>query len=146
MIPRTIVVILLGCVAAFAAPVPKESKQKPDAERIQGVWDFEFYDIGGAKRTGTRWFFDKDKMYSGGVNTTDNKGTEYGIVLRPVTSPAQMDYRQEGVQGLACCGIYKFVGDDLHIAYYSGAERPKDFSSAAGKHVIILKRVPEPKK
>ena len=147
MIPRILVVVLLGSVTALAAPVPKELKKKPDAERILGVWAYDSSDLNGAKGAGGRWYFNGDKLYSGGSNTTDARGSEYGVSLRSDQSPTHLDISMNNAP--LCVGIYKFVGDDLHLAYVSSsskAERPKNFDSADGKTVMSFKRVPEPKK
>ena len=135
--------LVLGASLA-AAPVPKELKLRPDAERICGVWTYEFYMNGEAKGGGGRWYFTREKLYSGGTNTTDALGTEYGIVLRPELSPGQMDIAQNG--NIVCSGIYKFEGEDLFIAYVHTGERPKDFNTAAGRSILKLKRASEAKK
>ena len=138
---RTILVAGFLAGSAFAAPVPKELKTRPDAARIQGLWVFEVYDMGGKEAKGTRWYFEEDKMYSGGLNTTDNKGAMYTIALRPEMRPAEMDILVNGT--INCRGIYEFVGDDLRIAYYQGNQRPTEYSSAPQKAVIVMKRAPE---
>lgn len=141
--------ILAMCAAsiALAAPVPKEVKRPSDAIRIQGLWMYDNYDAGnGARGTGGRWYFEKEKMYSGGQNITDKKGTPYGIVLRIEASPSQMDITADNGP-VICNGIYKFDGEDLHIAYVgNGVERPKDYAPANGKTIIVFKRVSEDKK
>ena len=147
MTMRAFAVLLWIASPALAAPVPKEVKRPSDAIRIQGLWAYDTYDAGnGARGTSGRWYFEKEKMYSGGQNTTDKKGTAYGIVLRIDTTPSQMDITTDNGP-LICNGIYKFDGDELHIAYVgNGVERPKDFASANGKTIIAFKRVPEEKK
>ncbi len=136
--------LVFASMPALAAPVPKELKTRPDAERMQGVWDFETYDDGGRTHKGTRWYFEKDKMYSGGTDTADDKGWENGIVLRPEANPPEMDIVY--TTGPVCQGVYKFVGEELHIAYVHGAVRPTDFASAPGKDVMVMKRGPDVKK
>ena len=140
---RAIVTLLAFAASAWAAPVPKELKSR-DYERFQGSWTFESYDRGGREIGGGRWFFEGNRMYAGGQNTTDQKGTEFGFELRPNRCPAELDICYE--QTVRCSGIYEFVGDELHIAYFHGAQRPKDFSSAEGKDVFSIRRAPEAKK
>lgn len=135
---RILIVVAILAGLASAAPVPKELKNRPDEERIQGLWAFELYDMGGKEAKGTRWYFEKDKMYSGGLNTTDNKGAMYTIALRTEMRPAEMDILVN--ETIICRGIYEFAGDDLRIAYYQGPQRPTDYSSAPGKAVIVMKR------
>lgn len=126
--------ILILCADLAAAPVPKELKRRPDAERMQGVWIIQ---------PQLRWYFNGDKLYSGGTNTTDNLGTEYGIVLRPELIPAQMDIAQNG--RTICTGIYKFEGESLHITYVHIGQRPTDFAPAPGRSIHVLIRSPEAK-
>ena len=135
MILRTIVVILVGCVTALAAPVPKELKVSSDSQRMQGVWK---------ETNGTRWYFDGKKLFAGGSNTTDQKGHEYDNALRPEGTPGEIDLYLAGAVRFA--GIYKFVDEEIHIAYHNGKDRPKDFAQAPGILLAILKRVPEAKK
>ncbi len=134
---RTLALVLTFVGSALAAPVPKELKVSSDAQRIQGVWlanDAE----------GFRWYFDGDKLSVGGKNTTDDKGLTYAFVLRPSATPSECDFG--GGDKIQYYAIYTFVGDDLRIAYSSGRERPKDFSSGPGVYVHVLKRIPEAKK
>ncbi len=126
--------VLILSADLAAAPVPKELKRRPDAERLQGVWIIP---------PSLRWYFKGDKLYSGGLNTTDNLGTEYGIVLRPELAPTQMDITQNG--RIICTGIYKFDGEALHITYVHSGERPADFAPAPGRSIHVLIRSPEAK-
>jgi len=135
MIPRTLLIFAVFAGSVSAAPVPKELKQKSDIERIQGVWAVE----GG----GTRWYFAGEKLFAGGTNTTDAKGQEYGIAVRANGAVREMDVWMQGRLTHSC--IYKFVEDDIHIAYVGGERRPTDFAQAGStKHV--LKRIVEAKK
>ena len=106
MIPRIVLAFALLAGAANAAPVPKEVKQRPDVERMRGVWK---------EVSGTRWFFDGDKLYAGGQDTTVNKGIEYDIPLRPNLVPPEFDLVVKGT--IQYRGIYKFVDGELRIAY-----------------------------
>ena len=140
---RTLVILALAVVdTALATPVPKELK-KSDAELLRGVWIFADYDNGGRRGVGSRWYFEADKLYTNGQNTTDFKGTKYEFVLRPEKIPAEIDFASG--PDAVWSGIYKFVGDELYVAYSSGAIRPKDFASAPGRDVTILRRAPEAK-
>lgn len=130
MIPRAVLICSVFAASLSAAPVPKELKRKSDTERIQGVWCVE-----GA---GTRWYFTGEKLFAGGTNTTDAKGQEYGIALRAKGPLLEMDLSNPG--GITHRGIYKFVDDDIHIAYLAGDERPADFEHGT-RHV--LKRTAE---
>ncbi len=143
---RALAMLAMATAYAGAAPVPKELKKATDAERIQGVWSFVGYDNGGPQNTGARWFFDKNKLYVGGLNTVDNKGSPFDFVLRakPEASQTEIDFDCEPRNRWR--GIYKFVGEELHVAYVMDADRPKDFSSAHGKFIMVMKRVPKPKK
>ena len=78
---RTLAIMLALTLSAEAAPVPKELKAQTDAERVQGVWTFEGYDNNGPQNTGGRWIFDGGKIYIGGQNTTDSKGSAFDFVL-----------------------------------------------------------------
>ena len=84
------------------------------------------------------------KLYAGGANTTDNKGHEYDITLRPEKDVREFDLAVAGTIRFA--GIYKFVGDDIHIAYLNGQIRPTDYAPGPGKNIPILKRLAEAKK
>ncbi len=132
MIPRTVLICSVFAASVAAAPVPKELKHKSDAERIRGAWVVE----GG----GTRWYFAGEKLFAGGANTTDNKGMEYGVVLRTDGAIREIDLSRGEITHR---GIYKFVDDDIHIAYLAGDQRPADFEHGT-RHV--LKRVAEVKK
>ena len=139
----TLPFMMMLTASAEAAPVPKELKHS-DSECFQGLWAFETYDRGGRQIFGGRWIFDGDKMFANGRNTTDQKGTEFRFELRKNRSPAEIDiYFGET---LRCSGIYEFSGGDLHIAYSEGSKRPSDYSSAVGKDVFLIHRVPEAKK
>jgi uncharacterized protein (TIGR03067 family) len=143
VIRPTIALLMALASSAYAAPIPKELKHR-DYGRYQGLWTFETYDRGGREIGGGRWIFEGDKMYANGRNTTDDKGTEFRFELRPNRAPAEIDiYYGPTVR---CSGIYEFIGQELRIAYFHGAERPVDFSSAVGKDVFLIRRVPEAKK
>ena len=141
---RTLAIILALTVSAEAAPVPKELNKQTDAERIHGVWAFEGYDNGGPQNTGGRWFFDNGKIYIGGRNATDSKGVSLDFVLRPTAPQPEIDF--DDGRGNISRGIYEFAGAELHVAYVNNADRPKDFSSAHGKFIMVVKRLPEAKK
>ena len=124
---------VLSLVAALpAAPVPKELRVRPDAERMSGLWKVD---------AGTsHWLFRGDKLYAG-TGTTEMNGYTYGFTMKPEASPAEFDLG--GASQFA--GIYKFVGDELHVAYNSGAVRPTDFTPGGNKILHVLKR-PDPGK
>ncbi len=135
-------VLIAGFFAssALAAPVPKELKHRPDAQRMQGLWIAHNPDGSQAGR----WYFTDEKLFAGGSDTTDNKGHEYAITLRAGAEFTEIDIANSG--GLAFTGVYKFVGEELHVAYRSGADRAKAFNAGGGANVHILKRLPEGKK
>ncbi len=134
---RTLAILLALTVSAEAAPVPKELKRRSDRERMQGVWADE--DVG------TRWYIVGEKLFAGGADTAKKKGVEFGLALRPDSPLGDFDLSQFG--NTCCVGIYKFVGDDLHVAYHGGGQpRPANFEPGDGKSLFILKRVPEAKK
>ena len=141
---RTVAIVLMCAISAGAAPVPKELKRQADAERIQGVWAFAGYDNGGPQNTGARWFFDKNNLYIGGSDTADNRGTRFDFVLRAEPEGSQIDF-DCGPRNI-WRGLYKFVGEELHVAYVMDADRPKNFSSIHGKFIMVMKRVTEGKK
>ena len=90
---KALILAMCAATTALAAPVPKEVKRPSDAIRMQGLWAYDTYDAGnGARGTSGRWYFEKEKMYSGGQNITDKKGTPYGIVLRSETNPSQIKH------------------------------------------------------
>ena len=74
MILRTLLIFAVSIASVSAAPVPKELKRSTEIERMQGVWKEE---------KGMRWFFDGEKLYVGGTDTTGNKGKSYALTLRP---------------------------------------------------------------
>lgn len=133
----------LACVLALlpglrAAPVPKELKTKSDAERLQGVW---LVTVGEPGAKGYRWTFEGEKLFAGG--NADTKGLEYGLALRINNSVREFDISRDG--RISHVGIYKFVGDELHVAYHNH-ERPTVFSTAAGKnHIHVMKPLLESK-
>ena len=134
MIPRILLAFSLFVGAAAAAPVPKEVKLRPDVERLRGVWK---------EASGTRWFFDGEKLYAGGQDTTVNKGIEYDIPLRPNLVPPEFDLVVKGT--IQFRGIYKFADGELRIAYSNNQTRPKDVEQASAfRHT--LKRDGEEKK
>ena len=134
MIPRVMLTFALFTGAASAAPVPKEVKQRPDVERMRGVWK---------EANGTRWFFDGEKLYAGGQDTTVNKGIEYDIPLRPDLVPPEFDLVAHGT--IQFRGIYKFTDGELRIAYSNNQQRPTDVEQASAfRHT--LKRDGEEKK
>ena len=137
---RTIsAIVLLTSVAALqAAPVPKELKAPTDSERLKGVWVVV---QGDTSTKGYRWTFEGEKLFAGG--TADAKGIEYGFVIRSGVTPCELDISRDG--HAAYVGLYKFVGDELHVAYHSSA-RPPEFSATGGCHVHVLRRLAEVKK
>ena len=121
---------------ASAAPVPKELRVRPDAVRMEGLWK---------EGIGSHWLFKGDKLFAGVTATPDVNGHTYGLTLKPEVSQPEFDLA--GVNGTGSfAGIYKFVGDDLHVAYNSGAVRPTDFTPGGNKILHVLKRVGEGKK
>ena len=136
-------VVFAAWPIAPAAPVPKETK-KPDVERILGIWTFDSHHNGDPLGPAGRWYFEADKLYTNGTDTTDQKGTPYGITLRPDKSPAEIDF-ESGADTL-WVGIYKFEGGELHVVYTQGETRPKDFKPGKGRDVTILKRAPDARK
>ncbi len=132
---RTLAMMLAFGASAVAAPVPKELKVRSDAERREGLWKV------GA--TDAHWLFRGDKLFAGATATPDTNGHGYRLTVRPDAFPPQFDIG--GTNSYA--GIYKFVGDDLHVAYSAeGKARPVDFSPGGSSYIEILKRVPEGKK
>ena len=127
----TIAALLTFAPGLPAAPVPKELKRENDAEKMQGLWK---------ETTGTRWFFEDKKLFAGGQNLTDRKGHAYELALRPDAAPREFDLSGNAGAAIQFAGIYKFEGEELHICYHSGPQRPKDFTPGAGKFIHILKR------
>ncbi len=128
MIPRILLVLAFALLAgvAVAAPVPKEVKQRPDVERMRGVWK---------ETSGTRWFFDGEKLYAGGQDTTVNKGIEYDLSLRPNLVPPEFDLVVQG--NIQFRGIYKFTDGQLLIAYSNNQTRPTDVEQASAfRHTL----------
>ena len=135
---RILACIALLCLVASlrGAPVPKELKVPSDAEKLQGVWIVVKGEPGSK---GYRWTFEGEKLFAGG--TADTKGIEYGFVIQPDASPREMDFGGNG--RLSYRGIYKFVGDELHIVYH-GSDRPTEFSAAVGgRHQDVMRRFVE---
>ena len=129
--------VLAQATGASAAPVPKELKVRSDAARMEGLWQEGV--------NGSHWLFRGDKLFAGGTATPAINGYTYGLTLKPDVSPPE--FNLAGVNGTGSfAGIYKFVGDDLHVAYSSGAVRPTDFTPGGNKILHILKRVGEGKK
>ncbi len=137
---RCLLVFVICAAPSIAAPVPKELKHRPDSQRMQGVWMSHNPD--GSPMG--RWYFTGEKLFAGGSNTTDQKGYEYAITLRPGSEQAEFDLATAG--SMAFLGIYKFAGEELHVAYRSGADRAKSFETGSGGHHHILRRLPEGKK
>ena len=137
---RTLALLALAVAAgpAPAAPVPKELRASPDPVRIQGVWVVV---VGESSSKGYRWTFDGEKLFAGG--TASDKGIEYRFAIRPAEAPHGMDLRRDG--HLTHIGLYKFVGDELHVCYHSHT-RPTEFAATGGAHLHILKRLDEEKK
>lgn len=134
----TAIALLMLAGPLPAAPVPKELKAPADGERMRGVW---LVVVGEPGAKGYRWTFEGEKLFAGG--TADTKGLEYGFVIRPGESPCELDISRSGQP--AYRGIYKFVGDELHVAYHSNA-RPADYSATGGCHVHVMRRLGEANK
>ncbi len=132
-------IALMTLVTALsAAPVPKELKAPADGERIQGMW---IVTQGQPGAKGYRWTFEGEKLFAGG--TADAKGLEYTYGLRSGPLLTEFDILRDG--RISHLGVYKFVGDELHLAYHSN-ERPTDFTEGGGRHLHILRRFAEVKK
>jgi hypothetical protein len=93
----------------------------------------------GAK--GYRWTFEGEKLFAGG--NADTKGIEYSFTLRSGSPYAELDIVRDG--RISHLGVYKFVGDEIHVAYHSNV-RPTDFSDGGGRHIHVLRRLAEVKK
>ena len=127
---RTLLILTLAVgSSALAAPVPKELKIQYDAQRIEGLWKEE---------TGTRWYFDGEKLFAGGTDTAENKGHEYNVVLRSDRAMREFDLGNMGTVQFS--GIYEFLDGELRFTYRSGNDRPRDFTAAPGKYSHGLKR------
>ncbi len=133
----TFAALVAFATGAPAAPVPKELRVRPDAVRMEGLWK---------EGQGSHWLFKGDKLFAGGTATPDMNGHTYGLTLKPEVSPPEFDLA--GANEISnFAGIYKFVGEDLHVAYVgAGAARPTDFTPGGNKHIHILKRVDGAKK
>ena len=59
---RTLVCVVLATASAFAAPVPKELKHRPNAQRMQGLWMAHNPDGSQAGR----WYFTGEILFAGG--------------------------------------------------------------------------------
>ena len=129
----TIALLTLAATLS-AAPVPKELKVRSDGERMQGLWKVD--------ADQSHWLFRGDKLFAGGTPTPDINGYSYGFSMKPEASPPEFEF----TGNVNCAGIYKFVGEDLHVAYCAGAVRPTDFNAGPKKYICILKRVSEAKK
>ena len=139
---RTLVSVVLAAGSLLAAPVPKEFK-KSDADRLQGAWAYDSFDDGGGRCIISRlWTFRDSCMAE--TTLKGEGGIAYRFALRPEKSPAEIDLRHNEIFGYTC--IYKLIGDELHIAWNPGKDLPKDFKSAPGKYVYILKRLAGPAK
>ena len=131
MMGRTLAILLALTISAQAAPVPKELRVRSDAAQMEGLWQE------GAGHS--YWLFRGDKLFAGSTAMPDVDGYTYGFTLKPDVSPPEFDLA--GVNGgTGYAAIYKFVGDDLHVAYNTGAVRPTDFAPGGNKMLHVLKR------
>ncbi len=120
-----------------AAPVPKELKNRPDAERYVGAWDTVVSESNGQPYNKACWTFDADlKMVSNG----GGGGTSHWVIkIDPTKSPKTIDIGSYP-------GVYDFDGADIRIAYTLGGARPLEVKSGPGVYYSVLRRVAEAKK
>ena len=137
---RSLALILLLAVPALAAPVPKELKNRPDAERYVGTWETVVSESNGQPHSKARWTFDdKLKMVSNPLPGKEGGTSEWVIKIDPMKSPKTIDIGSYP-------GIYEIDGDDIKIAYTLGGPRPTEVKSGNGIYYTVLRRVPERKK
>ncbi len=132
MMGRTLAIVLALTVSAQGAPVPKELKVRSDAARMEGLWQEEV--------SNSYWLFRGDKLFAGTTATPDVNEYAYGLTLKPDVYPPEFDLAEVNSTS-RFAGIYKFVGDDLHVAYNAGAARSTDFTPGGNKTLYVLKRV-----
>jgi uncharacterized protein (TIGR03067 family) len=136
----------------FAAPVPKEKEKVKDEDAIQGTWQVESFDMGGAPGGPPPGEIAKLKLTFKDGKVTANRGDgskedAIDYKLDAKTKPKSIDLTEGGRPML---GIYELDGDTLKICMSEGGQqgvRPEELKSD-GKNiaVITLKRVKEEKK
>lgn len=145
--------LALAALAAglTAAPVPKEKEKVKDEDAIQGTWQVEKFDLGGAaggpppgEITKLKLTFKDGKV---AADRGDGMKDEIGYKLDATTTPKSLDLIERGNPMLA---IYELDGDTLKICMSEGGQkgvRPAEMKSD-GKNVAVLtlKRVREEKK
>jgi len=125
--------------------VDGEDNGKDVLKKIQGTWKFVSQEIEGkprpkeelAKQTitfaGDKWTVRRDdKVIQAGTHKFD-----------PTKKPAQVDaVVAEGEdKGSTMLGIYELKGDTIKVCFDpKGKERPKDFTSKAGRMTAVVER------
>lgn len=147
----TALVLSALTIGLNAAPVPKEKEKVKDEDAIQGTWQVESFDMGGApggppqaEITKMQLIFKDGKVAA--VRAGQREKDELDYKLDTTTKPKSLDLIERGRSMLA---IYELDGDILKFCMAEGKDsvRPTEFK-ADGKNiaVITLKRVKDEKK
>ena len=147
----TAVGVLVACGLTVAAPLPKTKEKPKDQDAIQGVWQLDKFDIGGAGQVppgieSVRFTFKDGKLTVSRNGMEDAKQGEYK--LDPTAKPKAIDLVEpNGSRNTP--GIYELDGDTLKICIAEGqnAVRPTAFKPDGMRMpVVTFKRVTEAKK
>jgi len=136
---RTLALILLASLPALAAPVPKEVKNKTDAERFVGTWETVVSEASEKPYSKALWTLDESlKMVSNPLPGNAGGRSEWVINIDPKAVPKTIDIGSYQ-------GVYEFDGPDIRIAYNIGGSRPASAVSKGSQYFCLLRRVPEKK-
>ena len=138
-------------ISLVAAPVPKEKEKVKDEDAIQGTWQVESFDMGGARGgpppgeiAKMQLIFKDGKVAA--VRAGQREKDELDYKIDATTKPKWLDLVEHGRPMLA---IYELDGDTLKFCMAEGKDsvRPTEMKPD-GKNVavITLKRVKDEKK
>lgn len=138
-------------------PVAKQP-EKTDAEKLQGVWLFDSYRMGGGSGLGQVWtsvvtitgdkftitkVYDAEKPFAGTL-TLDSNSQAIDFKLDEFDlAPVGMPLKVPATTAIA--GRYKLNGDTLTVAveFDLAGKRPADFTAANKKDAVVtLRRAP----
>ena len=139
---RTLLALVLLALPTFAAPVPKELKQPPPWDRLQGRWVIVTMDTGGGQEVqegdfaGFTLTIEGDKLTS---TSPGGAGIKDAIVVYDFRAhPMRIDLKSDSYAGK---GIFKFEDGQLYWCRSSeNGPTPTEFKSGGVNICYIWKR------
>ncbi len=133
-------VVILGLAMLTATSVPGQDEKKPakkDEDRIRGTWMMVSGKKGGENAPDEivekmRLTFKKDGQFKAVLPDKEIEGT---YTIDPGKKPRQIDISHDGK---TMEGIYAFEGKELKLCIGEPGQRPAEFASPEGSHIMLM--------